>query len=256
MATHASKEAEIAPKSAGVVDTEEVRLSHDIEGPTTANPIKHIRGAYMSIFLAAAAPCVVVFIVSGVLIAMTLGTNIGPNTGLPALDLPSASSASGSLLTKLRSFTKTGGTDAYYIDFNPSSLTTIASWTGKLIPYLSSAMMGLAGFFVANHIRQASRAGQTDKLLTPEQMALVLGLLSGGLQQLWEVMRYRSRRGSKLQEPIPIATVALVFTTALGQVLLKHPLTRNCGGIQRLHRHDLKMLRAQAFSAGYFIEVN
>lgn len=217
MATDASKETE-ASKATVVVDAEDVKSSKGAEeGLALAKPKKHIGGAYKSILLAAAAPCVVIFVVSGFLMALTYGNIVEIDDGWPELQLfPTPGASSSSFLSKISDLQQNGGTDAYYINFNPSSLSTIASWTGKLIPYLTSAMMGLAAFFVADHIRQASRTGQDDKLLTPQQMALVLGLLSGGMVQLWEIVRYRARPGSKLKDPIPLATIALVFTTALG----------------------------------------
>jgi len=221
MSPDTSKETEAAPKATVVITAAEHTEPSVVgaeEGRAVATPKKHIGGAYKSILLAAGVPCLVVFLISGLLMAEVLGGVVGTGTSHPELQprpTPTATTTS-SAFSALSDFHQSGGSDVYWINFNPTSLTTIAAWTGKLIPYLSSAMMGLAAFFVADHIREASRKSQNDKLLTPQQMALMLGLLAGGWGHLWDVVRYRARPGNKLEGPIPIAIAALLFTTILG----------------------------------------
>jgi hypothetical protein len=178
---------------------------------------KNINGAYLSILLAAGVPFIIVVSICGVLLGLTFSNRVILEPGWPELQLPvSSDNSSTSLLTQAESFKENGGSGAYYIQFNPSSLTTIASWTGKVIPYLSSATMALAAFFAANHIREKSRTGRDEELLTPHQLSLLLGLLSGGAEQLWETVRYRCRRGKHLPKPIPLVFTALSVTILLG----------------------------------------
>lgn len=109
---------------------------------------KNVNSAYLSILLAAGVPFIIVATICGVLLGLTFANRIILEPGWPELQLPvSPNTSSTSLLTQAEWLEENGGSGAYYIQFNPSSLTTIASWTGKVIPYLSSATMGLAAFF-------------------------------------------------------------------------------------------------------------
>lgn len=188
--------------------TEEALLTKDV---------KNIKGAYLSIVLAAGAPCIIVASICGVLLGLTFAHRVILEPGWPELrPFISPNTTSTSLLTQAESLGENGGSRAYYIQFNPSSLTTIASWTGKVIPYLSSATMALAAFFAADHIREKSRTGRDEELLTPHQLSLLLGLLSGGAEQLWDTVRYRYRRGRHLPKPIPLVFTTLSITILLG----------------------------------------
>lgn len=178
---------------------------------------KNVNGAYSSILLAAGVPFIIVATICGVLLGITFANRVILQPGWPELQLfVSSHSNSTSLLAQTERFEENGGSGAYYIQFNPSSLTTIASWTGKVIPYLSSAIMALAAFFAANHIREKSRTGRDEELLTPQQLSLLLGLLSGGAEQLWDTVRYRCRRGKHLPRPIPLVFTTLSVTMLLG----------------------------------------
>lgn len=174
---------------------------------------KHGTGVYFSILLAAAVPCLFLLTMAGLLIGLTFRNRVTINPGLPELqsDVTSPSQRS-----NLSSFFETGGSSAYYIHFNPSSLSTLASGAGKLIPYLSSAVTGLAAFFAADSIRQMSLKEQNDKLLTPKQMSLLLGLLFSGWMGLWDSIRYRAKKGSKFNGPLLGVFATLTFTTLLG----------------------------------------
>ncbi|RFU80225.1 sugar transport [Trichoderma arundinaceum] len=173
-------------------------------------------GVYASILLAAIAPSVIIFSITGALIGLTLNNRVTINTGLPDLQIAPAlrSNSSGDD----GSFVTTGGPNAFYINFNPSSLTTIASGTGKLIPYLSSTVMGLAAFLAADTVRKMSQE-DGGKLLSPKQLALLLTLLTGGWEALWKATQYKSKKGSKLKAPVGSALTILVVTTLLGLVI-------------------------------------
>lgn len=126
----------------------------------------------ISIICPAAIPCIIAFAVSGVL-SLTVTHHVTIETGWQELQLP-RNTTSSSLPAQARTLRDDGGSGAYYTQPNSSSLTTIASWTGKVIPYLSSSVMALVVFFAASHILQASRSGRDEALLTPHQLAFCL----------------------------------------------------------------------------------
>ena len=186
---------------------------------------KHSLRAYTSLLIVAATPSCLVLLGAGLVVGLVFANRVDIHAGQPGLRLSSSpnpssvsSTANGSvtLLNQAADFVNTGGSRAYYIRFNPSSLSTVASLTGKIIPYLSTAMMGLVAFFAADYIRTISRSGQTEKLLVPKQMTLLLGLLSGKLQYLWDTVVYGTRRGNNLRNPVPFTVGAFVFITLLG----------------------------------------
>lgn len=152
---------------------------------TLAKHEKRLGGAIVSIVCAAAIPCVIIFLISGLLIGMIFAHRVTLHLGWQELQpVPPQDATSASFVAQARNLKDIGGSGAYYIHFNPSSLTTAASWTGKVIPYLSSSIMALVAFFAASHILQASRSGRDEALLTPHQLTLLLSLLSSGTEHL------------------------------------------------------------------------
>ncbi|KAL7918396.1 hypothetical protein ACQKWADRAFT_304132 [Trichoderma austrokoningii] len=175
-------------------------------------------GAYTSIILAAAIPSLLVLSVTGVLIGLTLKHRVIINAGIPELKAsPSANNTTPS--SNFDELMQTGGQNAYYIKFNPSSLTTIASVTGKFIPYLSSAVTGIAAFFAANSIHKITQNEQDAKLLTPKQMSVMLGLLLSGWQGMWDSICYRAKKGNRFNGPLLAVVITLTVTTLLGFII-------------------------------------
>lgn len=172
-------------------------------------------GAYTSIILAAAIPSLLVLSVTGVLIGLTLKHRVIINAGLPELQASSPSGNNTAPSSNFDSLMQTGGSNAYYIEFNPSSLTTIASVTGKFIPYLSSAVTGIAAFFAANSIHKITQNEQDAKLLTPKQMSILLGLLLSGWQGTWDSICYRAKKGNRFNGPLLAVVITLTVTALL-----------------------------------------
>ncbi|KAK0758038.1 hypothetical protein N5P37_009336 [Trichoderma harzianum] len=137
--------------------------------------------------------------------------------GLP--ELQSSGNISSAPRSIISNFMVSGGSSAYYVLFNPSSLSTIASAAGKLLPYLSSTITGLMAFFAANSMNQMSQEGQVNKLLTPKQLSVLLGLLVSGWHGLWDAICYRVKRGSKFDGPLFGVVTILTITTILGLVI-------------------------------------
>ncbi|KAL7919765.1 hypothetical protein ACQKWADRAFT_329380 [Trichoderma austrokoningii] len=172
--------------------------------------------AYMSIILLAAAPSIILSAATAALIVFTFRNRVILSNGSGELQTPHASDNSSKTI---REFIRTGGSEAYYIRFNPSTLTTIASISGKFVPYLSSAIMGLAALFAADFVQKTSQKEQNDKLLTPSQLTLLIGLLSGRLEELWRATRARKNIGGKFGAPISHMLTILVIVTALGVLI-------------------------------------
>ncbi|KAL7955014.1 hypothetical protein V8C34DRAFT_327742 [Trichoderma compactum] len=172
---------------------------------------------YITILLAITVPCLVMASVSGFLIGIIFKNHVSLNPGLPELQASgNISSVSRNIISN---FMVSGGSKAYYVLFNPSSLSTIASAAGKLLPYLSGTITGLMAFFAANSMNQMSQEGQVNKLLTPKQFSVLLGLLVSGLHGLWDAICYRVKRGSKFDGPLFGVVTTLTITTILGLVI-------------------------------------
>lgn len=190
-------------------ETEVVATVKDHKKTNTAS-------AYLSIVLLAAVPSIIFSAATTLLIVFTFRNRVTLSDGSGELQIPHPSDNSSLVSKTISHFIKTGGSDAYYIRFNPSTLTTIASITGKFVPYLSSAIMGLVALFAADFVQKTSQKEQNDKLLTPNQLALLIGLLSGRLEQLWKATRARANMGGKFGTPISYTLTILIIVTVLG----------------------------------------
>jgi hypothetical protein len=188
---------------------------------------EHMDGAFVSIICSAAIPCGLIMIIAGALIGVILCTRINRDEGYPELQGESKSitfSNSNGVLAQLNDFKKTGGNPAFFIHFNPSSLTAIATLTGKVIPYLSSSIMALVAFFAARRIIVSSRDTNDDNLLSPHQLAILIGLLGGSsLGPLNDCVKYHFKNKQKWISPLPHAFTALFAATLLGFVRSLEP---------------------------------
>lgn len=218
MATNPTDETK-QPFNGNHVEVQELGLNKSFEDETLlAKHQKRLGGAIVSIIVAAAVPVIIIFLITGLLIGLMVAHHVTIHSGWQELQAHhSHENKSSSILAQARSLKHLGGSGAYYVHFNPSSLTTIASSTGKVLPYLSSSIMALVAFFAADHILRASRSGRDEALLTPHQLTLLLGLLSSGTEHLYDTARYRfSARGRRLKKPVPDAFIALGAVTFLG----------------------------------------
>lgn len=111
-----------------------------------------------------------------------------------------------------------GGRAAYHVAYNPSTITTIAAWTGRVIPYLSSSIMALVAFFAARHMVQKSKLQERSELPPPEQLTLLVENLDGnGIFALWNTVKFRyGRNRERLSSPLPAAFAALTLITITG----------------------------------------
>jgi hypothetical protein len=80
--------------------------------------------------------------------------------------------------------------NAYYVDFNPTTLVTIASWSSTVAPLLAVCAMVLISFPLAHSFKLTSE-GRSDDLPTPFQFSLLLDCLGAGISPLWKAISYR-----------------------------------------------------------------
>ncbi|KIV79255.1 hypothetical protein PV11_06824 [Exophiala sideris] len=186
----------------------------------TAKPSRDLKQAIYAIVGGVALPCIPIIVVSAVLLYVIFKHRIVPREGWPDLYVATAKAATGNVTTLIKEIRHQGGNAAYYVEYNPSTITTIASWTGRVIPYLSSSIMALVAFFAARHIVIKSKHGDHTQLPTPEQLTLLISLLGGsGFGPLKETALYRWGRKEKLVAPLPAAFAALGVITLLGLII-------------------------------------
>jgi hypothetical protein len=80
---------------------------------------------------------------------------------------------------------------AYYVNFNATTLATIASWSSTVAPILSVAAMTLASFAFARRYA-ANSSSNSHELPTSFQLGLLLETFTGGVTAFWSLLRYRS----------------------------------------------------------------
>jgi len=184
----------------------------------SARPDRNVAAAIWAIVCGVALPCIPVIIISAVLMYFILHYRVIPRAGWPELQIQAIQTHQSTNLTqKLHDVRHTGGNPAYYVAYNPSTITTIASWTGRVIPYLSSSIMALVAFFAARRIVTKSKSGDGSDLPTPEQLTLLIGLLGGNsFGPLKDTVLHRWAEKKRLVDPIPFAFFALFLVTSVG----------------------------------------
>lgn len=181
-------------------------------------PERNLTRAIWTIVYGVALPCIPIVVISAVLLYIIFHYRLVLHPGLPELQIP-PSSTNDDLLSDLSKLKKEGGEWAYYVKYNPSTITTIASWTSRIVPYLSSSIMALVAFFAARHIVLMSKHGEDSRLPNPEQLALLISTLGGnGFGPLREVILYRFVKKGRLVHPLPAAISAFTIITVMAYV--------------------------------------
>ena len=108
---------------------------------------------------------------------------------------------------------------AYYVDFNPTTLVTIASWSSTVAPLLAVCAMILVSFPLAQSLKTNSQTFGSD-LPTPFQLSLLLETLTGGITPLWNALSYRRwpNKEQKMASNVRNALIVLAIFTSLGYV--------------------------------------
>ena len=134
----------------------------ELENPESASddhksPTK-IEGTLPDLLYGALLPCIPVVIVSTLLLTIILTHRVDVNPGWQLLKAPTASNVSNlSLMNRFLELRTTGGNAAYFIRYNPAFLAAIASWTSKIIPFITSSSMAVIAFFAGRRLLVATR---------------------------------------------------------------------------------------------------
>jgi hypothetical protein len=176
--------------------------------------VTKMRGAFKSILYAAALTCLPILAISGLLLGLILTHRDHPLGGC-SFELPNSKNATW-LKNQWDTWQAFGGKEAYLVHYEATTLTTIAQWTGKLVPYLSSSIMALVAFFTSFRILELSRKGSETKLPTPHQLTILIGLLDGKGKSWRDYVKHSFQRKQKMLEPLPSTFVALTMLTILG----------------------------------------
>lgn len=109
--------------------------------------------------------------------------------------------------------------NAYYVDFNPTTLVTIASWSSTVAPLLAVSAMVLISFPIARQMQMETQMNESS-LPTPYQLALLLDSMSAGIMPLWSFLGYRRwKHRANLAPTVRSALILLAAFTALGYTI-------------------------------------
>ena len=210
------------------LDQEEKRLlgtpgrgSTEFNHPNAASddhqPPTKIEGTISDLLYGALLPCVPVVLVSTLLLAIILTHRVDLAPGWQVLKAPIAREVSDrSLLNSTLEVKTTGGDAAYYVRYNPAILVAIASWTSKIIPFITGSSMAVIAFFAGRRVLVASQDKKFGQLPTPHQLSILIKLLSGtNFTPLWETVVYKFQSHEHLVQPIPLAFSALSVVVGL-----------------------------------------
>lgn len=179
-----------------------------------------MEGAMSSLLWGAFAPCIPIVIVTSVLLTTILHYRINDKFVFVSTTDPATSSNEAlDALKGLQHFKSSGGDQAYYLYYNkitnPSVLHMIASWTAKIIPFVTGASMALVAFFAGQHFIRATK-NKSEKLPSPHQVSILIGLLNGGgTQPLVDTIKYRWQHDEHLVKPVPAAFWSLTFIVVM-----------------------------------------
>lgn len=216
MNTAMASSSAVSPTEKQVTSTNNVTVA-ELERPTSVSnktePTAKIKGALSDLLFGAFLPCVPVVIVSASLLGLIFYHRVHLDSGWQLLQAPTTDNIyDPNVLNQVLSFKTSGGSNAYYIRFNPAVLAAIASWTSKIIPFITGSSMAVIAFFAGRRILDATKSNSADQLPTPHQMSILINLLRGGsVSALWDTVIYRWQNHEQLMQPIPMAFGALSF---------------------------------------------
>ena len=217
MAQPLSADQEQKEKLLGTIDVKVTGLESRGSASDDHKPPTKIEGALPDLIYGALLPLVLVVLVSTLLLAIIFTHQVDLDPGWQLLKAPTAETISDpSFWNRSLEFEATGGKAAYYIRYNPATLAAIASWTSKIIPFITSSSMAVIAFFAGRHILDATRHHKTSQLPTSRQMSVLIKLLSGtDTSPLWSTLKYRWQYRERLVQPIHLAFGALSFVVVI-----------------------------------------
>ncbi|KAK5190833.1 hypothetical protein LTR72_001701 [Exophiala xenobiotica] len=179
-----------------------------------------MEGATLSLLMGAFFPCIPVAIVSAVLLTLIFRNRIqDPYTVVQQITQVHSSDLINQTLAEVNQL-KAGGNSVYWLwaskQTTPGTLHTIASITGKVMPFITSTSMALVAFFAGRRIIEVTKARKPESMPTPHQMSILISLLNGsGISPLWETIKYRFYNHESLVQPVPLAFWALAWIVML-----------------------------------------
>lgn len=106
---------------------------------------------------------------------------------------------------------------AFYVDFDATRYTTVASWTSSIALLLPGFLTSLIWYHQAQQLENDACLAKYDDLLTPYQLALLLNLKSGTLGSVWEYISYVISRRRERQARFLLNTgFVVLLSTSLG----------------------------------------
>lgn len=169
-----------------------------------ASPQRTVQGKYWTISLHAAALILPMLVLPTVLLGLVYHYKVASrDESLPGLAIPGQPVGDGTL----------------FVDYSPTRLVFIASWSSSLASILAGSILALVSFSASQHLRPADPELLSNP--TPYQLALILAILNGSgvgallqwLRYLWGWRRSRQHHGAALK---------VVATTLVMAMLLKH----------------------------------
>lgn len=108
------------------------------------------------------------------------------------------------------------------VDYSATKLVFIAGFSSTLAPMLLGSLMTLWHYPTAQKMVLLSSDGNPNKLPTPRQLSLLVGLAAGSVDELRKYIIYRSRRYRAVEASILTRSALMLFVSVLlaGLVLL------------------------------------
>lgn len=189
--------------------------------PSTRDAINNIMdGATRSVLIGAFFPCIPVAVVSAVLLTLIFRNQIKePYTVIQEIHQYQTTGFVNQTLTAVSNL-KAGGNSVYWVwaskSTTPGTLHTIASITGKIMPFITSTSMALVAFFAGRRIINVTEKRKHQSMPTPHQMSILISLLNGsGISPLWDTLKYRFQNDEVLVQPVHLAFWALTWIVVL-----------------------------------------
>jgi len=112
---------------------------------------------------------------------------------------------------------------AFYVDYDATRYTTVASWTSSIALLLPGFLTSLIWYRQTQQFESDASLSLYDHFLTPYQLSLLLNLKSGTLGSLWEYVSYILSRRREKQAKFLLNTGFVVFlSTLLGYDISKN----------------------------------
>ncbi|KAF3764421.1 hypothetical protein M406DRAFT_71036 [Cryphonectria parasitica EP155] len=178
----------------------------------------HVAGVW-PIFCGVSLLCIPMIVVSAVLIGIIAHYQIVPDPGMPEFRVAFWKlGPHNDITTDFNDIERVGDDAAYYVDYPPTSLTTIASWIGYIVPYLSSFIIAMTVLFIPRFTKMRFQHSNPNNSPVPEQQTTLdklpgnheFGSLKNGAAY------YKLKNQEKLVTPGPAMFTALALITILG----------------------------------------